>query len=310
MVLGYLADRAFADPRRGHPVAAFGTMASRLEQRCWADSRARGAVYTGALVGGTAAAGWAVQRLASRPWQQTVLTAVVTWAVLGGRSLEHEGEEMAARLDMAASSGDLGPARQRLSHLCSRDATTLDADELARATVESLAENSADAVTGALFWGAVAGVPGLAAYRAANTLDAMVGYRNERYGNFGWASARLDDLLNLVPARLTAAVTVLVGPLATGDRDAARRAARAWRRDAARHPSPNAGPVEATAAGALGVRLGGVNTYGEREENRGTLGEGPTPTPVDVRRAVKLTEAVGWTSLAGCAALAWALRRG
>lgn len=306
MVLGFLADRTFADPRRGHPVAAFGSLASRLEKAWWADSRARGVLYTVTLVGGVACVGAAAQRLAARPWQRVVLSAVVTWAVLGGRSLEKEGEEMAARLDAAAATGDLGPARQRLSHLCSRDAANLDADDLARATVESLAENSADAVTGALFWGALAGVPGLAAYRAANTLDAMVGYRNARYENFGWASARLDDLLNLAPSRLTAVLTVLVGPLGKGDSEVARRALRAWRHDAAKHPSPNAGPVEATAAGALGVQLGGVNTYGDQQENRGTLGEGPTPTTADVRRAVKLTRAVSWAALAACTAIALA----
>ena len=293
LAAGYLADRVFADPVRLHPVAGFGQVATRAEQALWADDRARGVVYAAVLVGGAAGLGASAQAAFRRPWQRTLLTAAATWVVLGGRSLEKEGEAMHALL-VQAEGGDITPARQRLSHLCSRDASALDPGDLARATVESLAENTSDAVTAPLFWGAVAGVPGLLAYRAANTLDAMVGYRSPRYENFGWASARLDDALNYLPARVNALLTVAAAPFVGGS---ARAAWRAWRNDAAWHPSPNAGPVEASAAGALGVRLGGTNSYEGQTENRGTLGDGPAPGVGDIPRAVRLTRLVGAKSL-------------
>lgn len=276
-------------------------MAVRAEKALWRDKRTAGVVYTAGLVGGAGALGLLAERAAKRPWQKAALTAVTTWAVLGGRSLELEGTAMTSRLAQALTHGDLEPARQRLSHLCSRDATHLTADELARATVESLAENTSDAVTAPLLWGAVAGVPGLLVYRAANTLDAMVGYRSPRYENFGWASARLDDVLNYVPARVNALLTVAVAPFVGGS---SRSAWRTWRRDAAVHPSPNAGPVEASAAGALGVRLGGVNSYEGASENRGTLGDGREPSLAELPGALRLTKLVGAGSLAVAVLLA------
>jgi adenosylcobinamide-phosphate synthase len=159
-------------------------------------------------------------------------------------------------------------------------------DELARATVESVAENTSDAVVAPLVWGLVGGVPGLLAYRAANTLDAMVGYRNPRYEEFGWAAARLDDVLNWVPARVTGMFAV------AGAGRRAPEALRVFRRDGGRHPSPNAGRCEAAFAGALGVRLGGVNAYGGRVERRDELGDGRSPEVRDVRRAVRLSAVV------------------
>lgn len=185
-------------------------------------------------------------------------------------------------------------ARERLGHLCARDSTGLPAGELARASVESLAENTSDAVVAPLLWGAVAGVPGLLGYRAANTLDAMVGYRSDRYLRFGWASARLDDLLNLVPARVAAALTVAAAPLVGGR---CVDAWRIWRRDGSRHPSPNAGPVEAATAGALGVTLGGSNVYDGESENRGTLGDGRVVVAADLTRSVRLSQAVGFAAM-------------
>jgi adenosylcobinamide-phosphate synthase len=287
LVLGYAADLAFADPRRGHPVAGFGQVASALERACWADERRRGAAYTGALVGGIASAGWVAQRATrGRPGAEAALVALTTWAVLGGRSLAREGSAMAHQLE----TNDLPGARDRLGHLCARDATGLTCDELVRASVESLAENTSDAVVAPLLWGAVAGVPGLLGYRAANTLDAMVGYRSDRYARFGWASARLDDLLNLAPARVAAALTVTAAPTVGGR---CADAWRIWRRDASHHPSPNAGPVEAASAGALGVTLGGSNTYGGASEDRGTLGDGRAVVVGDLPRAVRLSQVVG-----------------
>ena len=269
LALGYVADLAFADPRRHHPVAGFGKLASAMERACWADDRRRGAAYTVVLAGGIASAGWVAQRSTrGRPVAEAAIVAVATWAVLGGRSLAGEGLAVQRLLE----EDDLPGARNRLSHLCARDATGLPAHELARASVESLAENTSDAVVAPLLWGAVAGVPRLLGYRAVNTLDAMVGYRSERYLRFGWASARLDDLLNLVPARVAAALTALAAPVVGGS---CLQAWRVWRRDGSRHPSPNAGPVEAASAGALGVTIGGSNIYDGAREDRGTLGDGP-----------------------------------
>jgi len=198
-------------------------------------------------------------------------------------------------------SDDLPGARHRLGHLCARDATGLTADELARASVESVAENTSDAVVAPLLCGAVAGVPGLLGYRAANTLDAMVGYRSERYLRFGWASARLDDLLNLVPARVAAALTVTAAPLVGGH---VADAWRIWRRDGSRHPSPNAGQVEAAWAGALGVTMGGSNVYDGASEDRGTLGEGRAVVVADLARSVRLSQAVGLAGMLVAAGLA------
>jgi adenosylcobinamide-phosphate synthase len=288
LALGYAADLAFADPRRGHPVAGFGQLAAALERACWADDRTRGAAYTGVLVGGITGMGWTAQRATrGRPVLEAAMVAVATWAVLGGRSLAREGSAM----DKLLVGDDLPGARDRLSHLCARDPTGLQASELARASVESLAENTSDAVVAPLLWGALAGVPGLLGYRAVNTLDAMVGYRSDRYRQFGWASARLDDVVNLVPARVAATLTVAAAPLVGGR---CPEAWRIWRRDASRHPSPNAGPVEAASAGALGVTIGGSNIYDGAPEDRGRLGDGREVVVADLPRAVRLSRAVGF----------------
>jgi adenosylcobinamide-phosphate synthase len=299
LTLGYVADRLLGDPRRGHPVAGFGVAAAALEHRTYADDRARGAAYTAILVGGTTVAALLVERrLVRRPLLRTTLTAVATWVVLGGRSLEREATAVG---DLLASD-DLPAARERLTHLVGRDPTDLDADQIARAVVESVAENTSDAVVAPLLWGAVAGVPGLVGYRAANTLDAMVGHHSNRYERFGWASARLDDLLNLAPARLAGLLTLAVAPRRRAD------ALAAWHRDAGDHPSPNAGVVEATFAGALGVRLGGENTYGDRIERRAELGVGRAPGPGDIAPATALARRVSIAAIVSTTGLASALR--
>ena len=256
LVVGYGADLVLGDPRRGHPVAAFGRAAARLERAWWADSTSRGVGYAGVLVGGVGALAWGASRAVRRSWVgEAALVAAGTFTALGGRSLAREGEAMSRLL----RSGDLEAARARLSHLCARDARTLDLVEVARASVESVAENTSDAVVAPLLWGAVAGVPGLLAYRAVNTLDAMVGYRSARYRRFGWAAARAGRRAQ------RGAGPGDRGPDGAG-RPAGGRAPAgvAGRRGGATrtaHPSPNAGQVEAAFAGALGVQLGGVNVY-------------------------------------------------
>lgn len=289
---GFLADLVFADPRRGHPVAAFGRAAGAVERLLWRDHRGWGALYTAVCAGGAAGgAALAARAVRGRDAASVALTAATVWAVVGGTSLGREARAVGAAL----AAGDVAAARERLPHLCGRDPQALDGPGIARAVVESVAENTSDAVVGALVWGALGGVPGLAAFRAVNTLDAMVGHRSPRHRRFGWASARLDDVAGAPGARLTAALAVVAG----GD---PRGAVRAWRADARRHPSPNAGPVEAAFAGALGVRLGGTLSYRGRVEHRPVLnGPGRAVEVADIERAVRLSRRVGGLALAACA---------
>lgn len=286
LALGVALDQLLADPQRHHPVAWFGSWATLVEKVAYADSRAAGALFTAAAIAPAQAGGIVVEKAASRRgWLQVAATAAATWAALGVRRLANEGGIMADRLD----SGDLEAAREQLPNLCGRDPRTLDEEGLGRATVESMAENTNDAGVCTLLWGAVAGVPGILAHRALNTLDAMVGYRNERYGRFGTVAAVADDAAAWLPARVTGALACLTAPLIGG------RTGTAWRimrRDGASHPSPNGGWCESAWAGALGVQLGGENRYGERVESRPTLGDGPRPRGAEVRRAAQLVTAV------------------
>ncbi|MEJ3657468.1 cobalamin biosynthesis protein [Actinomycetes bacterium KLBMP 9759] len=287
LLIGFAADVVIGDPRRWHPVAGFGTVAAASERRWYADRRTAGTAHTVGLVGATVLLGATAEVLGRRrPLLRTVTTAAATWAVLGGSSLAGHGAALAAELDR----GDLVAARARIPALCGRDPASLDAAGMARAGTESMAENTSDAVVAPLLWGAVAGVPGLLGYRAVNTLDAMIGHRSPRYLRFGWAAARIDDLANLVPARVAALLFALLAPTVGGSPGAALTA---WRRDASAHPSPNAGPVEAAAAGALGVGLGGRTVYAHGVEERPRLGDGPPPAPADLWRAAALSRRVG-----------------
>jgi len=302
LAAGVALDALLGDPRRYHPVAGFGQAAAALEARDYADSRLRGAAHTAACVLAVAApAALLHRRTRGRPPWEAGTAALAVWAVTGARSLHNEAE----RTRVALADDDLPAARQILPALCGRDPSGLDATGISRAVIESVAENTSDAVVAPLLWGAVGGLPGLAAYRTINTLDAMVGHRSPRYLRFGWASARLDDVANWIPARVTAALTVACapalaplpgtsaqGPPAEGRSMSAVAALRAALRDGRRHPSPNAGWCEAAFAGALGVRLGGTNVYDGVAEVRPQLGEGRAPEPDDIRRAVRLSRAV------------------
>jgi adenosylcobinamide-phosphate synthase len=295
---GYAADLLLGDPRRWHPVAGFGQLALALERRAYAPTRRRGALYAWSLVAAAALAGELLARVAGR----RAALAVLVWAALGGRSLAREARALGADVRR----GDLPAARAALSALCGRDPAGLDAPQLCRAVVESVAENTADAVVGPLVWGAVAGPAGVAAYRAANTLDAMVGHRSERYASFGWAAARLDDGLSWPGARLGAGLAALLAPLVGGSPAAT---VRVIRRDGAAHPSPNAGRIEAAFAGALDLRLGGPLAYGGRVEVRPALGSGRAPEPGDIERAVRLSTVVGATAALVAAATRAAMGR-
>ena len=290
---GYLLDAALGDPRRFHPVAGYGKAAAALERRTYAPDRAAGRRHTAIAVGvpvlgrGGGRGGDPATAAGPRRAGRGHHLGRPGWPIAcGGR--HGRSPTRSTRTTWLAPAG-------RLPNLCGRDPSTLDETELARATVESVAENTSDAVVAPLFWGAVAGLPGLVGYRAVNTLDAMIGHRNERYARFGTAAARADDIANLIPSRLTAALTVGASPLVGGHPG---RAAWIWFRDGNRHPSPNAGQCEAAMAGALGVRLGGRNVYFGHTEDRPSLGEGRMPVALDIHRAVRLSAAIGTAALA------------
>lgn len=285
LLLGYVLDLALGDPRRWHPVAGFGRAVAEAEACVWRDSRSRGVCFAASWVALAVAAGLAAERAAGER-RQWAVTAAAAWVVLGGATLAREAEAM-RRLLMR---DDLTGARARLPRLCGRDPHGLDRSQLARAAVESVAENTSDAVVAPLLWGAAAGAPGLLAYRAVNTLDAMIGHRSQRHARFGWAAARLDDLANLAPARATAVLAAVLAPAVGGS---SAGALRVLRRDGAAHPSPNAGRCEAAFAGALRCRLGGVNAYGGRVEQRPVLGDGRPPGTTDIALAVRLSRLVG-----------------
>jgi adenosylcobinamide-phosphate synthase len=291
LLAGYAADLAAGDPSRWHPVAGFGTVASTLERAAYAPTRARGALVSGALVIAAAAGAEALARR-SRP----VALIAVTWAALGGRSLRREALLVADLIER----DNLAAGGSTLRTLCGRDAEALDVGGLSGAVIESVAENTSDAVIGALAWGAVGGPAGVAAYRAANTLDAMFGHPDERYAAFGWFAAKLDDAMNWPAARLSAAITCAAAG-AVGGSPALTFAT--VRRDGSAHPSPNAGMIEAAFAGALRIQLGGPLEYGARVELRPRLGDGRSPEVADIRRATRISLVVSTAAAVACAVL-------
>ncbi len=278
-VAAVAVDRWYGEPRRAHPLIAFGRLATRVEARLNTGRRGRplGLVAWLAVVGPPVAlAAWLAAVL---PWPlAVVLHVALLWFALGARSLR----DHLAPIARALAQHDLVAARQLTSRIVSRDTSQADATALSRAAVESALENGNDAIFGALFWFAVAGGPGALAFRLANTLDAMWGYRTPRFLRFGWATARIDDVLNWIPARLTAASYALLGDT--------RLALACWRDQAHRWDSPNAGPVMAAGAGSLNVLLGGPATYHGAIEERPTLGAGKAPAPGDIDAALRLVE--------------------
>lgn len=260
-----------------------------IEGSIHADCRRRGVAYAVCGLALAMAPTLVVRRLVGASLATTAAVAVAS----AGAMLESEAHDVADRL----IADDLGGARVQVARLVGRSTSELDPTDVARAVVETIAENTVDAVTATMFWASIAGAPGAAAHRAINTMDAMVGHRTPRHRRFGWASARLDDSANWLPARLTALAVMIAVP---------RRAAEVAgtiRRDAGRHPSPNGGVVEAAFAAALGVRLGGSNVYDGVVENRGHLGTGRPVDADDVWRATLLARRVTFIFAAGCVAV-------
>jgi adenosylcobinamide-phosphate synthase len=283
VALGLLVDQVLGEPPGPHPVALFGSLMQAVEGPLYRDDRAAGVAHAGI--------GLAVGVAAGRVLRSTSAATALTVA---GRGLG----DAAGSVQAALAAGDLDVARALLPALAGRDPTGLDDKELARAAVESVAENTVDGIVAPALWALAAGAPGACGYRAANTLDSMVGHHSARYRHYGWASARLDDAANWIPARATAALVCAARPAVAG------RVLRTVRRDAGGHPSPNAGVAEAAFAAALGLRLGGVNRYGERVEVRPSLGEGRPPEPADIGRSVRLSRDVVFVLAGGLAALA------
>jgi adenosylcobinamide-phosphate synthase len=270
--VGIAADRLFGEPAvNPHPVALLGQALQQVEHGLYADRRSAGVAH--AAVG--VALGWGAGRVIRS-------TAIATYLAVAGRALG----EAAGAVDEALRDGDLDGARRLLPALVGRDPSGLDQAGVCRAVVESVAENTVDAVIAPAFWACVGGAPAVVAQRAVNTMDSMVGNRTPRYARYGWASARLDDVTAWVPARLTAALVATCRPRSAG------AVVRIVRRDAGGHPSPNAGVAEAAFAAALGLRLGGELTYSGRTEIRPTLGEGRPADAPDIRRAVALSRDV------------------
>lgn len=276
--LGLLADRLLGEPPAGmHPVAAFGTLMGRIESHRWRDTRLAGVEY--------AVSGLAIALTAGSLVRSTGIAVGVSAA---GRELRRTATRIADLLE----ADDLEGAKAELPALVGRDPSTLDRSGVAAAVIESLAENTVDAVVSTAVWGTVAGARGALAHRAVNTMDAMVGHRSDRYARFGTAAARLDDAANWIPARLFVLLVAAVRP------SRARVIATTVRWQAPAHPSPNAGVAEAAVAAALGVELGGPLRYGDREELRPHLGTGPRPGTAEVRAAIALVDRAELTLVA------------
>jgi adenosylcobinamide-phosphate synthase len=299
MLAAVLVDALLGEPSRAHPLVGFGRLVRWVEARLYADRRGSGVrawlltvIPLVILAYGIEAwLGWL------STWAAFLFNVLLLYAVIGRRSLADHATPVATAL----RDGALGRARVAVGRMVSRDTQALDEHQVAAAATESVLENGNDAVFGALFWFALLGAPGALLYRLANTLDAMWGYRTARYENFGWAAARIDDVLNYLPARFTALSYMLLGQTT--------RAWRCWRTQARQWDSPNAGPVMATGAGALGVRLGGAAPYDGVWELRPDLGEGDPPDADTIERSLALVRrsVVLWLVVAFlCGGLAYA----
>ncbi len=285
--LAYSLDLILGDPTWfPHPVRGIGWLIQRLEKVLRRDRAERllGCLLPLMIVGGTYGLTSGILLWAARlhPMLHHGLTVGVLWTSLATRDLYVQSK----RVQSALLAGDPPKARRMLSHIVGRDTETLDEAEIVRATIETIGENLVDGVTAPLFYIFLGGAPAVLAYKAANTLDSMVGYRNGRYKDFGWASARLDDALNFLPARMTGMLIPLV---AAGVGLNARQSWHIFWRDRKKHPSPNSAHAEAAFAGALQVQLGGISTYGGVPSHKEFLGEAKQPfTTATIRRAHRL----------------------
>jgi adenosylcobinamide-phosphate synthase len=292
MAVAMIVDAALGWPeglfvRIGHPVAWLGKLIDVLDKGCNRSSdpsalrRAAGVAVALFVIALSVAVACALQALLIPAWSRIVLVGILAWPLVALRSLH----DHVAAVSHPLRSGDLALARMAVAQIVGRDPAALDEAGIARAAIESLAENTCDGVVAPVFWGALFGLPGIVGYKAVNTLDSMIGHRTSRHESFGWAAARIDDAANLIPARLTALLFALL---------AARPsiAMSCMMRDAKRHRSVNAGWPEAAMAGALGLQLAGPRVYGEDLVDDAFMGDGTRDACVaDIRRALRLYRA-------------------
>jgi len=296
-IVGAGLDRLLGEPRRWHPLVGFGALASACERALntgeWRRLRGLLACWLLLLPGVAITLLFLLAMPPGLP--RSLIDAILLYLALGGCSLGEHARRVADDL----AKGDLCAARRHVGWMVSRQTEELDSAGVASACIESTLENGNDAVFGALFWFALLGGAGAVLFRLANTLDAMWGYRNQRFSEFGCAAARIDDLLNLIPARLTALSYAICGRT--------RAALRCWREQAPHWKSPNAGPVMAAGAGSLGLALGGPAVYHGRLEERPRLGEGRPACGEDIARALTLVRRslLLWLAVL----LAWGLLR-
>lgn len=276
-----ILDRLLGEPRRFHPLVGFGNLAGIVEKHL-----NRRNLPAGMLAWALVVLPFVALACAVRPFAPFATDVALLYFALGARSLAEHAEAVAHPL----REGRLEEARQRVGWIVSRDTAQLDESGIAKAGMESVLENGNDAIFGTLFWFALLGGPGALLFRLANTLDAMWGYRTERFNLFGRPAARLDDALNWLPARLTALTYALLGRT--------RQAVHCWQTQAGNWESPNAGPVMSAGAGSLGVQLGGAAIYHGQEEIRPPLGCGPAPVAADLDRAIALIRNSQWLWLA------------
>lgn len=304
ILLAIALDLILGDPRiLPHPVTGIAKLARISEnvfRRLVPWPRLAGATTAITVIGITVTCAWLLLFFAGKlhPLIVDVVSIVVLYTCLAARDLDNHARAVLRSL----AAGDLGAARYRVSMLVGRDIDQMTEEDVARATVESVAENTSDGVIAPLLYAIAFGPLGAIAYKAVNTLDSLFGYKNDKCLKFGWASARLDDLLNIVPARVTGACMVLAAPFLRLD---VRGAWRVLIRDSRRHPSPNSGCPEAAMAGALGVRLGGVNCYGGRAEMRPTLGD---PVTMLSNFHIKSALRIMWGAIGIAAILSLGLR--
>jgi len=305
MLLALAIDAGFGWPsaihaRIGHPVTWVGALIAALDQTfnredsSEAKRRAAGIGVAIIVIAVAAGVGWVCASMLPGGWPGLILAAVLAWPLVAARSM-HDHVDAVARPLIA---GDLPAARQAVSMIVGRDPSQLDAAGIARAATESLAENTSDGIVAPLFWGVIFGLPGIAAYKAINTLDSMIGHRTIRHEAFGWAAARIDDVANLIPARLTGLLFAVVSVRP-------RIALATMWRDARQHRSPNAGWPEAAMAGAIGIRLSGPRIYEGRLSQEPWLNAAaPDPSAEDLNRALALYRRAMLVLAAGLALLA------
>jgi adenosylcobinamide-phosphate synthase len=305
MLLALVIDAGLGWPstihaRIGHPVTWVGALIAALDQTfnredsSEATRRTAGIVVAIIVIAVAAGVGLACAWMLPGGWPGLILAAVLAWPLVAARSM-HDHVDAVARPLIA---GDLPAARQAVSMIVGRDPSQLDAAGIARAATESLAENTSDGIVAPLFWGVIFGLPGIAAYKAINTLDSMIGHRTIRHEAFGWAAARIDDVANLIPARLTGLLFAVVSVRP-------RIALATMWCDARQHRSPNAGWPEAAIAGALGIRLSGPRIYEGRLSQEPWLNAAaPDPSAEDLNRALALYRRAMLVLAAGLALLA------